>query len=271
MPLPSPRHAQSPRNVRAILACAVALSLGACVRPAMHAEPSPIASDRPSFSTGTSIAEVGHPLLEIGTTYSRTDGANVLVVGEPTLRVGLSPRIELRLTAPNYLMVRPDAIRADGLGDAGIAAKVTLLAIPDGASRIHPHLSLLAGTSLPTGSETFGSDRALPSASLIAGWALSDRVGLGANLIWGQADVGGGTADTYAAVAGISVSHTDRFGSFTELYSTRGPSADWDPASLQYGVTYLLRPSLQLDGHAGVRLKDTSEGYFLGFGLTRRF
>ncbi len=265
------RHGLNVRSARAILAGAVALSLGACVRPAMQAEPAPIASDRPSFFAGTSIAEVGHPLLEIGTTYARTDGANLLAVGEPTLRVGLSPRVEVRVTAPSYLMLRPDAVRADGLGDVGLGAKVNLLGVPEGAPRLHPRLSLLAGTSLPTGSAAFGSDRALASAALLAAWSLGERVALDANLVWGQGDVGGGTADTWAAVAGLSMALSDRAGSFAELFSTRGPSNDWDPATLHAGVTYLLRPSLQIDWHAGVRLKESGEGYYLGFGLVRRF
>lgn len=265
------RHGLTARSARAILAGVVALSLGACVRPAMQAEPAPIASDRPSFFAGTSIAEVGHPLLEVGTTWSRADGATVLVVGEPTLRVGLSTRVEVRVTAPSYLMLRPDAIRADGLGDAGLGAKVSLLGAPEGASRLQPRLSLLAGASLPTGSAAFGGDRALPSAALLAGWSLGDRVALDANLAWGQAEAGGGTVDTWAAVAGLSMSLSDRTGSFAELFSTRGPSNDWDPATLHAGVTYLIRPSLQVDGHVGVRLKDTGEGYYVGLGFVRRF
>lgn len=247
------------------------LLLGACIRPPAGVEPTPLASDRPSFSTGTAITQVGHPLLEAGMTYARADGANVLALGEATLRMGVSPRVELRLTAPNYLMVRPDAIRADGLGDAGIGAKVTLFQGGGESAPVHPEIALLVGTSLPTGSATFGSDRALPSASLIAGWSLSDRVGLGANLIWGQTDTGAGTADVYAAVVGLGFANSDKVGTFTELYSTRGPSGDWDPASLQGGLTYLLRPSLQLDGHAGVRFKDAGEGYYVGFGFSRRF
>ena len=164
-------------------------------------------------------------------TYSRTDGANVLAVGEATLRAGISPRVELRLTAPNYLMVRPDAIRADGLGDASIGAKVTVFRGGGESAPVHPEIALRVSTSLPTGSATFGSDRALPSASLIAGWSLSDKVGLGANFAWRKTDTGSGTADAYAAVVGLGFSNSDKVGTFAELYSTRGPSGDWDPAS----------------------------------------
>lgn len=153
---------ESRRTLGALLP-ATLLMLGACIRPPVGAEPTPLASDRPSFSSGTAITQVGHPLLEAGMTYSRADGANVLAVGEATLRAGVSPRVELRLTAPNYLMVRPDAIRADGLGDAGIGAKVTLFEGGGNSAPVHPEIALLVGTSLPTGSATFGSDRALAS------------------------------------------------------------------------------------------------------------
>ena len=75
----------------------------------------------------------------------------------------------------------------------------------------------------------------------------------------------------YAAVVGLGFSNSEKVGTFAEMYSTRGPSGDWDQASLQSGLTYLLTPSLQLDGHAGVRLKDAGEGYYLGLGFSRRF
>jgi hypothetical protein len=261
-------HARTPALAAAL---AAAFALGACAHPMAQVAPAPIASDRPSYSTGTAITPVGFPLLETGLTYYRADGVNLLAVGEATLRVGVAPRAELRLTAPNYNMVRPDPFRADGLGDAGAGVKVTLKEGPAEAGTFEPGLALLAGVSLPTGSQAFTGDQVLPSASFIAGWSLTDRVGLTANLIWAQARSGGGTVDTYAAVGGVSFSHTDKFGSFYEVFSTRGPSGNWDDPYLTGGVTYLLTPRFQLDAHWGFRTSGPGDAYYLGTGFSRRF
>ena len=251
-----------------LLAC---LALGACTRTIARLQPILLSTDRPSFSSRASVVPVGFPQVESGLTYSRTDGASATAIGETTLRAAVSPTVELRLTAPSYVLLRESGSAADGLGDASLGAKLVLSDVPSRPGETAPSVALLLGTSLPTGAPGVGSDRALPSAALLVGWSLSPRTGLTANAIWGQAEVAGGTADVWAGVLGLGFSHTDKVGSFAEVYSSRGPSGDWDDPWVVGGLKFLMLRTVQFDVHGGVRSATPGEGYFLGLGLSRRF
>lgn len=247
------------------------LALSACTRTIARLQPSPLSTDRPSYYTRTSVVPVGFPQVESGVTYSHTDGARTTAIGEATLRAAVSPTVELRLTAPSYVLRRATGNSTDGLGDASLGAKLVLNEGSDRPGEPSTNLSLLVGSTLPTGSAGLGDSRALPSAALIAGWTLTPEAGLTANVIWGRAEEGGRTANVWAGVLGFGFSHSDRVGSFVEVYSTRAASRDWDFPWFVGGLTFLMSRTVQLDVHGGVHSASIKDDHFVGLGLSRRF
>src|SRR5579862_1770231 len=63
----------------------------------------PINPDRPDLTNGANITPVGKTVLEIGYRQTRTSGATLHEWGDqPTFRIGVNERFELRLTGPAY-------------------------------------------------------------------------------------------------------------------------------------------------------------------------
>ena len=256
--------------LRSILSCS-AFAVAACARVGSVPAPPPLSTDRPSFSTGTGVVPVGFPQVESGVSISRTDGTDLIAVGEATLRSALTPTLELRVTAPSYLTLRSAALNADGFGDAALGAKLVLREATGEPGATAPALSLLLGSTLPTGAEAFGATRGLLSGALLADWALAPRLGLNANVSWAQATSDAGTADSWAGVLGLSVSHNERLGSFVQVFSVQGVSGTWDAPYLIGGLTILVRPTLQLDVHGGARTSSPGSAHYMGLGISRRF
>lgn len=209
--------------------------------------------------------------MESGATLNRADGVDLISIGEATLRSALTPTLELRVTAPSYLALRSEGLNADGLGDAALGAKLVLREGSSDANAAAPALSLLVGSSLPTGADALGAGRGLLSGALLADWTLAPRLGLNVNVSWAQAASAGGTADTWAGVLGLSVAHDERHGSFVQMFSVRGVSGTWDAPYLIGGLTFLARPTMQLDIHGGARTSSPGSAHYLGMGISRRF
>lgn len=250
---------------------ASAITATACARFDSAPAPAPLSTDRPSFSTGTGVVPVGYPQVESGVTVNRADGVDLISIGEATLRSALTPTLELRVTAPSYLSLRSAALSQDGLGDAALGAKLVLREGSGEANAAAPALSLLLGTTLPTGANALGAGRGLLSGALLADWALAPRLGLNVNVSWAQALADVGTADTWAGVLGLSVAHDERLGSFVQMFSVRGVSGTWDAPYVIGGLTYLARPTLQLDIHGGARTSSPGSAHYVGVGISRRF
>ncbi len=257
-------------SIRALLVGSV-VAVCACSRLETRTAPAPLSTDRPSFSTGTGVVPIGFPQVESGVSFSRADGVDQIVVGEATLRSALTPTLELRVTAPSYLLLRSASLTADGLGDAALGAKLVLREGAGEPSVTAPAISLLLGASLPTGAKPLSAGQSLLSGALLADWTLAPRLGLNANVVWAQAASDVGTADTWAGVLGLSVSHSEQLGSFVQMFSVRDVSGSWDAPYLIAGLTFLARPTLQLDVHGGARTSSLGSAHYIGVGVSRRF
>jgi hypothetical protein len=78
------------------------------------------------------------------------------------------------------------------------------------------------------------------------------------------------TTAIYTLAAGFPAG--DYWGLFVEVFGEVPMSADGGPAHLlDAGVTYLVRPHVQLDLAAGVGLSDDAPDWFAGMGVSLRF
>ena len=238
-------------------------------------------TDRPDRTESTSIVQPGYVQLEIGWTHAESDepGADFTTDSFPELlaRIGMTPRLELRVGFGGYQWADADVSgegRFDESGAADSSLGVKLHLADEGETR--PEMALLAATSLPTGASAFTSDQADPFAGLLVSKTLSDRFSLGANLGvgWGTVEDGNGDEDTLSRAvwtAALGIGLTERLGTFVELYGDAALSDSGRPANaFDTGLTWLVRPNLQLDCAAGFGISDAAEDWFLGVGVSWR-
>lgn len=265
-------------------AALAALLVGA---PALLAQeaPGPLVTDRPDQTESTSVVPPGFVQLEAGWTVSgssdEAEGERIHTLPEALVRIGLTRWLEARLALPTWTRTSarspdgsPDPEEA-GFGDARLGLKLGIVEGEGGA----PSVALLAGTTLPTGEEGFGSERADPFFRLAASGDPSGRFSAGVNLgLQWETESGPGPSaaapDTqadwlYTAALGIGLS--EAIGMFVEGFGLVGLEGS-RPAShaVDGGFTLRLADNLQLDLRAGAGLDGDAEDWFVGAGFAAR-
>lgn len=240
-----------------------------------HAQ-QPLVADRPDFTEGTSTVGAGVLHIEFGYTLGllRGDVASVQShsLGEPLLRFGLfADWLELRVAASP--VAQRTTIDGSSNGDAGLEDLYLgiKLALSD-QKGIIPALAVLGQTTLPTGSDAFSSDRAIPGVNLLYSWDLSDRFSLAAST---QVNRGGEADDgtlEWAQSLSAGFALGARHGLFAEWFAIFQGDAE-EPRAEHYfdaGLTGLITDDLQWDIRAGAGLNDPAEDLFLVTGLSVR-
>lgn len=248
------------------------LGFVACVRRAPHVDLGALVTDRPDFTESTQIVPLGYTQVEIGGTASRDGDVRNVAIGEALVRVGLAPRAEFRLTLPSFVTERSAGMSASGSDDAGLGVKVALHAGPETPGSLEPSVSLLVGTSLPTGSELFGSRRALPALKFLTSWTITDRLGFASNVNWAHAEDAGAPHNEWSGSGSFAFAFSERVGGYAEYFLFGERASVWQRRDyLNGGVTFLLNDALQLDARAGTRVDRAGDGVFFGLGVSRRF
>lgn len=248
------------------------LALSACVRGAPNVDLGSLVTDRPDFTESTQTVPRGYTQVEVGGTGRRESDVTSASIGEVLVRAGVAPRIELRLTLPSLATERSTSSTAHGLDDAGLGVKLALHTGPEAPGSLEPSVSLLIGTSLPTGSNLFGSSRALPEMKFLASWTITERVGFASNVNWARAEDSGAPHDEWSGSGSFSLALSARVGSYAEYFVFGDRASIWRRRDyLNGGLTYLVHDALQLDARAGVRIDGVGDGGFFGLGVSRRF
>lgn len=252
------------RSIPAALACAL---LGACASMGTR---DALVSDRPDFTESTVTIAPRHVQVESGSTLSHDGPTVTTTYGEVLARAGLTSRLELRLAGNSFARERTAGIVTSGLEDGNIGIKYAILGEADGPSW-RPSFSIIAGSSLPSGSTVFRSRRAQPEVKLLGAWSLSDRLGFSSNLNVARPFDGARSFTEYAASASFGYAVSERVGAYAEGFGF----APQDGSGLvsRYvngGVTFLFSPDVQLDMRAGTGRAVTSRDWFAGLGLVVR-
>ena len=250
---------------------ALLLALAGFAPHAAQAQEASLTPDRPGIGDGSAVMAPGQFQVETGYRFVDGGGVDQHDIGELLLRYGVVPGLELR-AALNSFVAQIGAGSADdesGLSDAGVGLKLGLVR-GDGRPMGRPNLSLVASTTLPTGSDAFSSDVAQPTVKLAYDWPLSNAVAVSANAgyTFDTGDAVDGAVDVTAtlgaglpAAPGLGV-YAGYAGSFTT-----GPDASF----VEGGLTYLLHPNTQFDLNGAVGVSDAADDFFIGAGLAHRF
>lgn len=227
-------------------------------------------TDRPDFTEGTRTVAPGRVQVELGATLDDTTAGEDLAVGETLVRVGVAPRVELRLGAGSYLRSETGGATVEGWGQPSLGVKMGLR--PE-ARGVAPAAALLVGVGLPFGDDRVTLAGAEPSAVLALAWDLAAGWGLGANLGWTQAVDGDGGARRFEqGLASLAAGYDlgAGWGLFLETYGfTREAHGGDATAYADAGLTWSPRPDLQLDLRVGTAVEGPEDD-FVGVGVSLR-
>jgi len=247
---------------------------------AAQQSPGPMTTDRPDQTESSVTVPRGFVQLELGIGFTRDaegEGTVEFFEAPPSLlRVGILQRIEGRLGFAGWQRVDLDgpggAESVSGLGDLEVGVKVQLLEERGAA----PGTAFILSSTLPTGREGIGSERADPSFLGSFSHTLSPRAALGYNagVRWNTRRASSGDTETaidalYSLVLGLGLA--ERVGAFIEAFGTIGlkdePS---DQLSVDGGFTILARDNLQLDVSGGAGLTAAADDWFVALGASLR-
>lgn len=245
-----------------------------------EAEDLELVTDRPDQTESTTIVPKGYAQVETGWTFSRdkTDGQTTQTTEFPgTLsRIGIFDGVEARLGWGGYSWQDADGQHniLSGGGDMNVGAKIHLWDernfLPEGA--------FLTTVSLPSGSEAFSSQGVDPSFRFNMSHTLSPQVSLGYNLgaSWDSSvnddkeDKDRAAVLNYTTSLGMSL--TEKMGMFVEFFGDIPLNARGGPQnSFDGGLTYLLKPNVQLDASAGFGISSDANDFFTGAGISIRW
>ncbi len=269
IPLTLPPTAMS--RFRLLSAC----SLLAFLLPTLSsfAQEAPLSADRPGFGDGSAVMAPGRVQIEGGYGYSEDGPVVFHALGQALVRIGVLPRVELRLGLNSFLIWDVADRSRSGFEDTMIGAKVGLLD-GDGVPMGRPSLTLIVLTSLPTGDDRLSADVLQPEAKLATDWPLTDVLGLSVNA--GVASVATGADGreaqyTLTLSLGAGLPSVPGLGVYAGYRLQALPGLDTSRHDLEGGATYLLNPNTQLDVNFGVNLHPAgTDAFFVGLGVARR-
>ncbi len=256
-------------------------TLGPCFAQEKVSPKPELVTDRPDQTESSVVVPPGYVQIETGWSLSRNQEGgirtNTHAFPGTLFRIGALDRMELRLDYGGFLREQTQeagqSTHLSGSGDMGVGTKLYFWEEQGWI----PETALLAGVSLPVGTDPFSSGRADPTFRFSLSHTLSDRLSLGYNLgaTWESTLDETNDRDTlslfnYTAVLGMSLS--DRTGLYAEVFGDIPLNTKGGPRnSVDGGLAYLIRENLQVDGAAGVGLSDSADDWFVGLGITARF
>lgn len=240
-------------------------SLVSCRSP--RADEPARSSDRPGFLFSPALVPERGLQLESGVASTTTDRADTWQ-GLAQWRYGLTPRVELRASVPNVLLVDADAGDDEsGLGDTELGAK---FALGDGEG-LDSTLALIASLRLPTGEDAWTAHQPGYGLFVAASRPIADDTTCVGAV--GVTRSPSGPDDVDAGLLAGAIWHT--LGATTSVYVEAAvlPTFEHAPASSYVGAgfTWLLARNAQLDFAADFGLDGDAADAILGIGFCWRW
>ncbi len=268
-----------------------------CIPLGLHANPMNdsiwVSADRPGVGTGSEVLNKGFIQWETGFEVAHVPGAHQLTLPTTLFRFGLHKRIELRLEYGGTLAIDDHQENTTGPQDRPayyapsplhIGAKILLWDHQGGSleQKWIPRTALLLNVGVPITPTLAQMMPVSGSVDLLFENEVTDWLSLGYN-IGAHWDEWVPAPDIFASL-GLNFNPTDRLGLFIESYnifdvaaihpSTNTRYTRYD-INLDFGLTYVVHPRVQLDAYAGFNLYCSDSSLsgpknfaFVGFGVT---
>ncbi len=220
-----------------------------------------IVPDRPGFSTGTYTVQPKKLNVEIGYNYTKNDQTLPLMV----LRTGVTNKLELDVMYDGLDIKHNDQKEYTWSSDLIIGAKYRVY-----ESELY-NITLMGLSSLPVDStHNLSFKNMTPLAAVLWDYTFSENIGLFGTL-QGSTYYDNERIYDFQPAVGASFTHTDKLGSYIELYSVIPSSSTQDTQKIiDGGFTYLINDDIQIDLNGGIGLNQESDD-FVGFGVAIQF
>jgi hypothetical protein len=242
--------------------------------------PPPLITDRPDQTESTAVVQRGVFQLETGMVWTQLEGprpqTREKTIPGTLLRIGVVEHVEARIGFGGWhRMTVTNSSASDrvvsGAGDIDVGFKYQAAA---GEGRA-PSIAVLGSVTLPTGDEEFGAAAAEGAVRLALAHELSERIGLGYNIVVEHSsartdddDIDRGVGIGYTVSVGIGLG--ERTGAFIESFGG-WPAFDGSAEhSLDGGLTWQVTPTFQLDVAGGVGISAAAPDWFFGLGASLR-
>ncbi len=249
----------------------VSLLMISLIAAAQENERTELITDRPDLTESAVVVPKGALQIETGFIFDgdKSDGVQQtnFSLFSTLLRYGVNQNFEVRLaTSLNLSNTEADdeVISIFGVSyiDVGMKLKMT-----DGDG-LKPQIAFLTSVIIPkSGKEDFSPQYLTPSMALAFAQDLSKTFSLGYNIgaVWN-----GLTAKPAAKYSvALAIALAEKLGGFIEIYGYF-PQDEQGINIFDFGLTYLVRPNLQLDASAGFGLSEVSPDYFINAGISWR-
>jgi len=255
-----------------------------------------IATDRPDFTDAPFTVGRKVTVVETGYTFRRISADGLTVnrrqLPEVLLRAGITNEFELRFRWNGYVMLdEHDAatgMRNSQFGGDDVVAGFKWEMVQQRAWR--PMLTLVAGTTLPTGTNGISANQLQPFGNIVYGWGLRrwlylkgssgvDFVrttsttivndGFSAPFFISPRD----NLNLYHQSISMLAQFSKRVGGFYEWFSFYSTGADDNRAAnyLDTGLFIYATPNVQLDVRIGGRVSHRTDELFTGAGFSVRY
>jgi hypothetical protein len=223
-----------------------------------------IVTDRPSVTNSSIVVPGGSLQMENGITWTQHPGQGALDGPETRLRLGLGGCTEMLVDVPDYTG-GVSGHGASGFSDVAPAIKHQLQGLPTGLNA-----SVTAGLAFPTGATAISGNGYNPYLQLP--WTKDLGDGWTAGGMFSTTWLTGQPQSTTVLQPSVLMDrqvgeHADVFAEYIGDYLTRGLPSQ----VMNFGGSYRLTQTQQIDFHAGFGMNRNSPDYFIGIGYSLRF
>ena len=231
---------------------------------------SAIRTSRPGLAEYTGVVERRTVQLETGYSALRVEEDSRHALGEVMLRYGIGLRSEVRLNLNSFVVASEHGHDVRGFEDAGLGVKTQFLVGKHGS--ILPSVSLLVGSTLPTGSDHLGEPERLPRAGVSLGWELPGQLGLTTSAKHARVSDHGTLTNEMTTATSVSLPFSDELHWHAE-YAAIALEDHWSDRlhHVSTGIGYHLTHDLQLDVWTGGASHHGKREFLFGVGLSRRW
>ncbi len=231
-----------------------------------------IVTDRPTITPAPFVVPPNYIQAENGLVLRKEYRGGSFNVPQTLIRLGVLPRTELRLTVPNYFLIRGGQNDVSGVNDMTIGMKAQLGPLPGKID-----LAVIPGFAVPTGSASLTTNAVDPFVQITASRKLSENWTIGsAHSIFLQTEAAetqtqGISSRTKNVIYQPTCVFFRKLGPKADLFAeyagnfTKGKLSD---QILDSGAVYRFRRNQQLGIRAGVGLTKASPTVFVELGYS---
>lgn len=222
---------------------------------------------RSGFTDGAVTTRPGSLTIDAGASARWAGGTTTYRVGEFSMRAPVSGRLEARVYANSYTWRQTPGAVVSGREDLSLAAAAMLVTYRG----LRPVATLIVRLDTPTGSLPSRESSWRPSARWSLGWELPGRIALHCNLGLARETLAGRSYSREFASVWLSRRIAGPLGLYGEVYgSTRERPEGGTTRYLHGGFSYLVRPWMHVDLHAGLGSRSAGSPRWIGLGVRQR-